>query len=85
MGIGLRIFLVNDDDSLQRLAVAKHAGLSLSKELLRQVARARPKITSHFRISASRYLCPMLIRKIREIACYSCGFARSYRPNLTQI
>ncbi|MDL1979932.1 MAG: transposase [Deltaproteobacteria bacterium] len=30
-----------------------------------------------------RYIHLNLIRKIREIACYSCGFAQSDRPNLT--
>ena len=47
--------------------------------------RARPKITFHFRISDSGHLCPILIRKILEIARYSCGFAQSDRTNLTQI
>ena len=49
------------------------------------VVRARTKITYHFGISASGHLRPILIRKIREIASYSCGFAQSDRPNLTQI
>ena len=47
--------------------------------------RARPKITYYFGIPASGYLCPILILKTIEIACYSCDFAQSDRPNLTQI
>ena len=50
-----------------------------------QYLRARAKITYHFGIPASGYLWPILIRKTIEIACYSCGFAQSDRPNLTQI
>jgi len=49
------------------------------------ILRARARITYHFGIPASGYLWPILIRKILEIACYSCGFAQSDRPNLTQI
>ncbi|MBW1675041.1 MAG: hypothetical protein JRF30_00560 [Deltaproteobacteria bacterium] len=47
--------------------------------------RAHARITYHFGISASGRLRPILIRKIREIASYSCGFAQSDRPNPTQI
>jgi len=42
------------------------------------------KINYHFGIPASGHLCPMLIRKSLEIACYSFGFAQSHRPNLTK-
>jgi len=42
--------------------------------------RALQKITSHFRISASGHLWPILIRKIIETACaYSC----KSNPNLS--
>ena len=40
--------------------------------------RALQKITSHFRISASSHLWPILIRKILETAC-------AIPANLTQI
>ncbi|MDL1978212.1 MAG: hypothetical protein LWX52_08990 [Deltaproteobacteria bacterium] len=43
------------------------------------------KTTYHFGISASGGLWPILIRKALEVACYSCGFAQSDRPNFTQI
>ncbi len=45
--------------------------------------RARQKITSHFRIPSSGHLCPILNRKILEIASYYCGFAISDQTNLT--
>ena len=47
--------------------------------------RTRVRTTYHFGISASGHLLPILIRKILEIAGYSCGFARSDQRKLTQI
>jgi len=66
--------------SQQCRARAGRAGLLiLSKKC--PVLRARAKIIYHFGISASGDLWPILIRKALEIACYSCGFAQSDRPN----
>jgi hypothetical protein len=47
--------------------------------------RARAKITSHFVIPDSGHLWLILIHEILERARYSCGFAQSDQPNLTQI
>jgi hypothetical protein len=46
---------------------------------------ARAKITSHFVISDSGHLWLIFILEILERARYSCGFAQSDQPNLTQI
>ena len=47
--------------------------------------RAREKITSLFGISDSGHLWPIFIHEILERARYSCGYAQSDQPNLTQI
>jgi hypothetical protein len=39
--------------------------------------RVSSKINSHFRISASGHLWPLLNREVLKIARYSCGFAQS--------
>ncbi len=59
---------------------ARNVAIYLTRRL-----RAHAKITSHFGIPDSGHLWPIFIHEILERASYSCGFAQSDRPNLTQI
>ena len=66
------------------LKAAERVYASITRFLTARL-RARSKITSHSLISDSGHLRPIFPHEIREITRYSCGFAYSDRPNLTQI